>query len=97
MKKFQTLTKAEIQVMNILWELEGGGCIHDIIERYEEPKPAYSTIATFLKILYNKGVVDYRKLKGKNFTYFPRITLADYTRMVMKYVIEKKANLSASS
>lgn len=97
MKKIQTLTKAEIQVMNILWELEGGGCIHDIIERYEEPKPAYSTIATFLKILYNKGVVDYRKLKGKTFTYFPRITRADYTRMVMKDVKDSFFGGSPSS
>ena len=68
MKKFQTLTKAEIQVMNILWDLPSGGCIHDIIERYDEPKPAYSTVATFVKILYNKGIVDYRKLSGKTFT-----------------------------
>lgn len=86
MKKFQTLTKAEIQVMNILWELDGGGCIHDIIERYDEPKPAYSTVATFLKILYNKEFVGYRKLKGKTFTYYPLITRAEYTRMVMKDV-----------
>ena len=97
MKKFQTLTKAEIQVMNILWDLDSGGCIHDIIELYDEPKPAYSTVATFLKILYNKGIVDYRKLKGKTFTYFPTITLAEYTRMVMKDVQDSFFGGSGSS
>lgn len=86
MKKFQTLTKAEIQVMNILWSLESGGCVQEIIEHYSEPKPAYSTVATFLKILYNKGFVDYRKLKGKTFTYYPKITHSEYTGMVMKDV-----------
>ena len=45
-----------------------------------------STVATFVKILYNKGIVDYRKLSGKTFTYFPKITRAEYTRMVMKDV-----------
>ena len=48
MKKFDTLTKAEMQVMNALWDMSEGGCIHDIIEKYPEPKPAYTTISTFL-------------------------------------------------
>ena len=52
--KSYTLTKAEIQIMNILWEMPEGGCVHDIIARYDEPKPAYTTIATFMKILQNK-------------------------------------------
>ena len=52
--KTYTLTKAEIQIMNILWEMPEGGCVHDIIGQYEEPKPAYTTIATFMKILFNK-------------------------------------------
>ena len=51
--KTYTLPKAEIQVMNILWEMPDGGCVHDIVERYDEPKPAYTTIATFMKILQN--------------------------------------------
>ena len=59
MKKFDTLTKAEMQVMNALWDMPDGGCIHDIIEKYPEPKPAYTTISTFLKILLNKGFVEF--------------------------------------
>ena len=55
--KSYTLTKAEIQIMNILWEMPEGGCVHDIIEHYDEPKPAYTTIATFMKILQNKKFV----------------------------------------
>ena len=63
--KTYTLTKAEIQIMNILWEMPEGGCVHDIMEHYEEPKPAYTTIATFMKILLNKKFVGYRKQTGK--------------------------------
>ena len=48
--KQQTLTKGEMQVMNVLWDLEKGACVNDILEHYPEPKPAYTTIATFLLI-----------------------------------------------
>ena len=64
--KSYTLTKAEIQIMNILWEMPEGGCVHDIIEHYDEPKPAYTTIATFMKILQNKKFVEYRKAGGRH-------------------------------
>lgn len=86
MKRLDTLTKAEMQVMNALWELPDGGCIHEIISLYPEPKPAYTTISTFLKILHSKGFVDYKKLKGKTYTYYPLVTRNEYTGIVMKDV-----------
>jgi predicted transcriptional regulator len=95
--KTYTLTKAEIQIMNILWEMPEGGCVHDIIEHYEEPKPAYTTISTFLKILLNKGFVDYRKLSGKTHTYYPLISREAYTGQVMKDVKESFFGGSGSS
>ena len=86
MRKFDTLTKAEMQIMSILWELPHGGCIHEIISYYSDPKPAYTTIATFLKILLNKGFVKHHKFSGKTYTYYPLITKQEYRRMVMKDV-----------
>ena len=51
-KATRQLTKAETQVMNILWSLpEQKGFIQDIINQYPDPKPAYTTILTFMKIL----------------------------------------------
>lgn len=97
MKKFDTLTKAEMQVMNALWDMPNGGCIHDIIEKYPEPKPAYTTISTFLKILLNKGFVDYRKLSGKTHTYYPLISREAYTGQVMKDVKDSFFGGSGSS
>ncbi|MBE6287972.1 MAG: BlaI/MecI/CopY family transcriptional regulator [Mediterranea massiliensis] len=81
-----TLTKAEMQVMNILWDMPQGGCVHDIIARYEEPKPAYTTIATFMKILLNKKFVSYRKGGGKTQIYYPLVSREEYTRRMMKDV-----------
>ena len=74
-----------------------GGCIHDIIEKYPEPKPAYTTVSTFLKILLNKGFVDYRKLSGKTHTYYPLITREEYTNQVMKDVKDSFFGGSGSS
>lgn len=97
MKKYETLTKAEMQVMNALWALRDGGCIHDIIALYPEPKPAYTTVSTFLKILLNKGFVNFRKISGKTHTYYPLISKDDYTSMVMKDVKESFFGGSGSS
>ena len=95
--KTYTLTKAEIQIMNILWEMPDGGCVHDIIEHYEEPKPAYTTIATFMKILLNKKFVGYRKETGKTHIYYPLMTKEEYTRRVMNEVKDNFFGGSGSS
>ena len=97
MKKFDTLTKAEMQVMSALWDMPDGGCIHDIIEKYSHPKPAYTTISTFLKILLNKGFVEYRKLSGKTHTYYPLVSRDAYTGQVMNDVKESFFGGSGSS
>lgn len=96
-KKFDTLTKAEMQVMNALWEMPDGGCVHDIIARYPVPKPAYTTISTFLKILQNKGFVDFRKLVGKTYTYYPLVSKEQYTNQVMSEVKDSFFGGSGSS
>ena len=95
--KSYTLTKAEIQIMNILWEKPEGACVHDIIEEYADPKPAYTTIATFMKILLNKQFVAYRKDTGKTHIYYPLMTKEEYTRKVMNEVKDNFFGGSKSS
>ena len=82
------LTKAEMEIMNVLWERSEGMTTHEIIEEYPEPKPAYSTIATFLKILTNKGFIQSHKQEGggKTFVFTPTISREAYTNCVMKEV-----------
>ncbi len=76
------LTKAEEQIMQILWELEKG-FVKDIIERMPEPKPAYNTVSTIVRILEQKGFVDHTAY-GKTHEYFPVISRKEYTRSFMK-------------
>lgn len=84
--KHQTLTKSEMQVMNILWNLGRAACVNDILEQYPEPKPAYTTIATFLKILTQKGFVEHKKGAGKLLIYTPLMTKEKYRRQIMAEV-----------
>ena len=78
-EKKKQLTKAETQVMNILWNLpEQQGVIQDIIDRYPEPKPAYTTILTFMKILTDKGFVKPERV-GKANRFSPLVSKDDYT------------------
>ena len=77
-----------MEIMSILWDSDKGMTTHEIIERYPEPKPAYSTVATFLKILINKGFIGSKKLEGggKTLVFSPLMTRDEYTNRVMKEV-----------
>ncbi|MBN1927416.1 MAG: BlaI/MecI/CopY family transcriptional regulator [Prolixibacteraceae bacterium] len=76
------LTKAEEQIMQILWKLEEA-FVNDIIDQMPEPKPAYNTVSTIVRILERKGFVDH-KAYGKTHQYFPLVSKTAYTRSFMK-------------
>jgi BlaI family transcriptional regulator, penicillinase repressor len=80
------LTKAEEQIMQILWDLKRG-FIKDIAEQFEEPRPASTTISTVVKILETKGFVGHR-VYGKIHEYYPVISKEDYTRVFMGNVVK---------
>lgn len=83
--KNNTLTKVEFDVMSALWNINHSATVNDILERFAEPKPAYTTVATYMKLLQEKGYVDYFKVKGegKAKIYQAKITRAEYTRQAM--------------
>lgn len=87
-KDDHTLTKAEMEIMNILWDEGKAMSTHAIIAKYPEPRPAYSTIATFMKILTTKEFVSFRKGEegDKTFYFYPLLTRVEYTRKFMKEV-----------
>ncbi len=95
--KERTLTKAEMQVMNILWSMGKAADVHEVVSHYDEPRPAYTTVSTFLKILSTKGFVDFKKGDGKQYLYFPVISKAEYTSRVMREVKDNFFGGSASS
>lgn len=96
-EKPQTLTKSEMQVMNILWDMPVGACVRQVVERYPDPKPAYTTVSTFLKILQCKGFVETRKGTGKQLIFSASVTRQEYTRRVMSDVKDNFFDGSASS
>ena len=78
MSGIKTLTKAEEQIMQILWNLKEG-VVKDVVEQFEEPRPAYTTVATVLKVLENKGFVSCRKIGNTNL-FFPEVKKHEYAR-----------------
>jgi predicted transcriptional regulator len=79
------LTKAEEQIMQLLWEQEKA-FVKDIVEKMPNPKPAYNTVSTIIRILEKKGFVGYIAY-GKTHEYFPLVSRKDYTRNYMKSFI----------
>jgi BlaI family penicillinase repressor len=76
------LTKAEEQIMHVLWYLEKA-YVKDIIERLPNPKPAYNTVSTIVRILEKKGFVGHEAF-GKTHRYHPLIAKEDYTQAFLK-------------
>ena len=79
------LTKAEEQVMHILWKL-GKGFVKDIIEEMPKPKPAYNTVSTIVRILEAKGFVGH-KAYGKTHEYYPVIAKEKYKKFYLNTMI----------
>lgn len=80
------LTKAEEEIMQILWQLEEAN-VAAIIDKLPTPKPAYNTVSTIVRILENKGFVDYRK-EGRGHIYFPKIKKSDYSNQSLQKLME---------
>jgi predicted transcriptional regulator len=80
------LTRAEEQIMHVLWALEKA-YVKDIIERLPSPKPAYNTVSTIVRILEKKGFVDHEAF-GKTHRYRPRIAKEDYTQAFLRNFVK---------
>ena len=89
-KKVSRLTKAEEQVMQILWELREA-VVKELMEHFEEPKPAYTTVATVLRVLEKKGFVSYRKV-GNTYLYSPVVSKVEYTRFQVSSLLSNYFN-----
>ncbi len=72
------LTKAEEQIMQILWDIKKG-FVRDILEKFPEPRPAYNTVSTICRILEKKEILSHRAY-GNSHQYFPLVGREEYTR-----------------
>ncbi|MEQ3665931.1 MULTISPECIES: BlaI/MecI/CopY family transcriptional regulator [unclassified Olleya] len=82
----KVLTKAEEDIMQVLWQLENAN-VKQIIEFLPEPKPAYNTVSTIVRILESKGFVDYKK-QGKGHIYFPVLKKQDYSNQSITKLVD---------
>ena len=79
------LTRAEEQIMQVLWDL-GKGFVKDIIDKLPEPRPAYNTVSTIVRILQDKGFVGHETF-GKSHCYYPLVAKDTYTKKFLKNFI----------
>jgi len=89
------LSKSEEQLMQYLWELEEA-FLNDLLEKYPEPKPASSTVATLLKRMKDKKFIDYEQM-GRSRRYYPIVQKSDYFSKHINSLIKKYFNNSAST
>jgi predicted transcriptional regulator len=82
----KTLTKAEEQVMQYLWEMNGG-FVREVIECYPDPKPAYNTVSTIVRILESKDFLIHKAF-GKSHKYIPVISKEDYRAYTAEKVVK---------
>ena len=80
------LTKAEEQVMQVLWKLESA-YLKDIIDEMPAPKPHNNTIATIIKILIDKGYITH-EVHGRVHCYAPNISKEEYSSSSIKTLVE---------
>ena len=86
------LTKAEEQIMQYIWGIEKG-FLKDIVDQFPEPKPAYTTISTVVRVLVKKGFIGFNSY-GKINEYYPLIQKSEYTKIFMKGIIKNFFNSS---
>ena len=82
----QELTKAELELMQVIWDKEKV-LVHDILDVLPEPKPAYNTVSTIIRILEQKGFVGH-KAYGRTYEYFPLVSKEAYTQRYMTTVLD---------
>ena len=75
-KDNKQLTKAELHLMNILWD-KGKATVQQMQDLLENPKPAYTTTLTVMQILTKKGIVDFERV-GKAYVYKPVLSRDEY-------------------
>jgi BlaI family penicillinase repressor len=81
------LTNAEEDVMQVIWRL-GQAFVREILHELPEPKPAYNTVATLVKILEKKGFVSHEAF-GKSYRYYSLVSEEAYKRATVESVLKK--------
>lgn len=88
--RYAELTRAEEQVMQIMWKLKQG-FLKDIVQEFPRPRPAYTTVSTVIRVLVRKGFLGFRSY-GKINEYHPLISKTEYFNRKLKPIISNYFN-----
>lgn len=86
MYQMKQLTKAEEEVMQLLWTLQKAN-VASLLDELPEPKPAYNTVSTIIRILEDKGFVSHEKV-GKGHVYFPLVKKEEYSNQRLNTLVD---------
>ena len=89
------LTKAEEQVMQYIWKLKKG-FLKDIVDQFPEPKPAYTTVSTVIRVLVNKKFIGFNTY-GKIHEYYPLVMKSEYLGVQFKGTVKDYFNGSLTN
>ena len=92
MKKIKELTRAEEQIMHVLWKLHKA-FVNDVIEELPVPKPAYNTVSTIIRILEKKGFIAHNTY-GKSHEYYPLVAKKEYSEHFLQHFTKNYFNNS---
>lgn len=84
--KINELTKAELQIMQLLWDKEQA-FVNELLDEMPKPKPAYNTVSTIIRILEKKGFVSHKSF-GNTYQYYPLIDRDTYLNSFMHGVMK---------
>jgi BlaI family penicillinase repressor len=79
------ITQAQEEIMRVLWQIKEG-VVNDILDQLQEPRPAYNTVSTVVRVLEKKGYVGH-KTYGKTHVYYPKTDKKEYARQRMKELL----------
>lgn len=79
------LTQRELEVLEILWDIKSG-FVKDVIDKFPDPKPPYTTVSSIIRILEAKGYVDHKSY-GKTHEYMPIISRVKYKKFMLKNMV----------
>ena len=88
------LTRAELEIMQLFWS-KGPSMVNDLLDAMPDPKPAYNTVSTVVRILEKKGFVGH-KAYGKTYEYYPAVSKEAYASRYMDTVLDNFFNGSLS-
>ena len=91
----KSLRKAEEQFMQYLWEI-GKGFLRDIVEKFPNPRPAYTTVSTVIRVLVKKGFIGFRTY-GKVNEYYPIVSKEEYFKKQVKPILSSYLSGSPST